>query len=87
MVVTVLSVAVLAYSSIGQAQRTSRRKHWGNATLAAGRHHLGGWKCPASASQPTPAGFGPLHSECKTVISRWPSGVKEGAEFVIPAMN
>ncbi len=49
---------------------------------------FGGWKG---------SGFGDLnqhgsdafrfYTKTKTVTSRWPSGVKEGAEFVIPTMN
>ena len=49
---------------------------------------FGGWKA---------SGFGDLnqhgqdafrfYTKTKTVTSRWPSGVKEGAEFVIPTMN
>ncbi|MDJ1160282.1 CoA-acylating methylmalonate-semialdehyde dehydrogenase, partial [Chelatococcus sp. SYSU_G07232] len=49
---------------------------------------FGGWKR---------SGFGDLnqhgpdairfYTRTKTVTSRWPSGVKEGAEFVIPTMN
>jgi malonate-semialdehyde dehydrogenase (acetylating) / methylmalonate-semialdehyde dehydrogenase len=48
---------------------------------------FGGWKR---------SGFGDLnqhgpdairfYTKTKTVTSRWPSGVKEGAEFVIPTM-
>jgi malonate-semialdehyde dehydrogenase (acetylating)/methylmalonate-semialdehyde dehydrogenase len=49
---------------------------------------FGGWKR---------SGFGDLnqygpdsvrfYTKTKTVTSRWPSGVKEGAEFSIPTMN
>ncbi len=49
---------------------------------------FGGWKR---------SGFGDLnqhgpdairfYTKTKTVTSRWPSGVKEGAEFVIPTMQ
>ena len=49
---------------------------------------FGGWKR---------SGFGDLnhhgpdsvrfYTKTKTVTSRWPSGVKEGAEFVIPTMK
>jgi malonate-semialdehyde dehydrogenase (acetylating)/methylmalonate-semialdehyde dehydrogenase len=28
-----------------------------------------------------------FYTKTKTVTSRWPSGVKEGAEFVIPTMQ
>jgi len=28
-----------------------------------------------------------FYTRTKTVTSRWPSGMKEGAEFVIPTMN
>jgi malonate-semialdehyde dehydrogenase (acetylating)/methylmalonate-semialdehyde dehydrogenase len=51
-------------------------------------HTFGGWKR---------SGFGDLnqhgpdsirfYTKTKTVTSRWPSGVKEGAEFVIPTMK
>jgi malonate-semialdehyde dehydrogenase (acetylating) / methylmalonate-semialdehyde dehydrogenase len=51
-------------------------------------HTFGGWKR---------SGFGDLnqhgpdsirfYTKTKTVTSRWPSGVKEGAEFVIPTMR
>ena len=51
-------------------------------------HTFGGWKR---------SGFGDLnqhgpdsvrfYTRTKTVTSRWPSGIKEGAEFVIPTMN
>jgi len=51
-------------------------------------HTFGGWKR---------SGFGDLnqhgpdsirfYTKTKTVTSRWPSGVKEGAEFVIPTMG
>ncbi len=51
-------------------------------------HTFGGWKR---------SGFGDLnqhgpdsirfYTKTKTVTTRWPSGVKEGAEFVIPTMS
>src|SRR6201988_369312 len=51
-------------------------------------HTFGGWKR---------SGFGDLnqhgptslqfYTKVKTVTSRWPSGIKEGAEFVIPTMD
>ncbi|AYE99347.1 methylmalonate-semialdehyde dehydrogenase (CoA acylating) (plasmid) [Mycobacterium paragordonae] len=51
-------------------------------------HSFGGWKR---------SGFGDLnqhgtasiqfYTKVKTVTSRWPSGIKDGAEFVIPTMN
>jgi malonate-semialdehyde dehydrogenase (acetylating)/methylmalonate-semialdehyde dehydrogenase len=51
-------------------------------------HTFGGWKR---------SGFGDLnqhgpdsirfYTRTKTITSRWPSGVKEGAEFVIPTMG
>ena len=49
---------------------------------------FGGWKR---------SGFGdlnqygtdsvPFYTKTKTVSARWPSGVKEGAEFSMPIMN
>src|SRR5699024_11152148 len=51
-------------------------------------HTFGGWK---------KSGFGDLnqhgpesikfYSKVKTVTQRWPSGIKDGAEFVIPTMD
>ena len=51
-------------------------------------HTFGGWKR---------SGFGDLnqhgpssimfYTKTKTVTSRWPSGIKDGAEFVIPTMD
>ena len=51
-------------------------------------HTFGGWKR---------SGFGDLnqhgpdsirfYTKTKTVTARWPSGIKEGAEFVIPTMR
>jgi len=51
-------------------------------------HTFGGWK---------QSGFGDLnqhgpdsirfYTKTKTVTSRWPSGIKEGAEFSIPTMR
>lgn len=51
-------------------------------------HTFGGWKA---------SGFGDLnqhgpdsirfYTKTKTVTSRWPSGIKDGAEFVIPTMR
>jgi malonate-semialdehyde dehydrogenase (acetylating)/methylmalonate-semialdehyde dehydrogenase len=51
-------------------------------------HTFGGWKR---------SGFGDLnqhgpdsirfYTKTKTVTSRWPSGIKDGAEFVIPTMG
>ncbi len=51
-------------------------------------HTFGGWKR---------SGFGDLnqhgpdavrfYTKTKTVTSRWPSGIKDGAEFVIPTMR
>jgi malonate-semialdehyde dehydrogenase (acetylating)/methylmalonate-semialdehyde dehydrogenase len=53
-----------------------------------GYHTFGGWKR---------SGFGDLnqhgpdsvrfYTKTKTVTSRWPSGIREGASFVIPTMN
>jgi malonate-semialdehyde dehydrogenase (acetylating)/methylmalonate-semialdehyde dehydrogenase len=50
-------------------------------------HTFGGWKA---------SGFGDLnqhgpdsirfYTKTKTVTSRWPSGIKDGASFVIPTM-
>ena len=60
----------------------------GASTGCAERISFGGWKR---------SGFGDLnqhgpdavrfYTKTKTVTSRWPSGIKEGAEFVIPTMK
>jgi malonate-semialdehyde dehydrogenase (acetylating)/methylmalonate-semialdehyde dehydrogenase len=49
---------------------------------------FGGWKNSAfgDLNQHGPDAFR-FYTRTKTVTSRWPSGVKEGAEFVIPTMN
>ena len=49
---------------------------------------FGGWKGSAfgDLNQHGPDAFR-FYTKTKTVTSRWPSGVKDGAEFVIPTMN
>jgi malonate-semialdehyde dehydrogenase (acetylating)/methylmalonate-semialdehyde dehydrogenase len=49
---------------------------------------FGGWKGSGfgDLNQHGPDAFR-FYTKTKTVTSRWPSGVKEGAEFVIPTMN
>jgi malonate-semialdehyde dehydrogenase (acetylating)/methylmalonate-semialdehyde dehydrogenase len=49
---------------------------------------FGGWKRSGfgDLNQYGPDAFR-FYTKTKTVTSRWPSGVKEGAEFVIPTMN
>ncbi len=51
-------------------------------------HTFGGWKRSAfgdlNANGPAVIQF---YTKVKTVTSRWPSGIKDGAEFVIPTMN
>jgi malonate-semialdehyde dehydrogenase (acetylating)/methylmalonate-semialdehyde dehydrogenase len=49
---------------------------------------FGGWKASAfgDLNQHGPDAFR-FYTKTKTVTSRWPSGVKEGAEFVIPTMQ
>ena len=51
-------------------------------------HTFGGWKASmfGDLNQHGPDAFR-FYTRTKTVTSRWPSGVKEGAEFVIPTMN
>src|SRR4029077_8468071 len=51
-------------------------------------HTCGGWKPPRFADL-TPQGPDsiPFYTKTKTVTSRWPTGTKEGAEFVIPTMK
>jgi len=51
-------------------------------------HSFGGWKRSAfgDVNQHGPEGIR-FYTKVKTVTSRWPSGVKEGASFVIPTMN
>lgn len=49
---------------------------------------FGGWKASGfgDLNQHGPDSFR-FYTRTKTVTSRWPSGVKEGAEFVIPTMD
>jgi malonate-semialdehyde dehydrogenase (acetylating)/methylmalonate-semialdehyde dehydrogenase len=49
---------------------------------------FGGWKRSAfgDLNQHGPDAFR-FYTKTKTVTSRWPTGVKEGAEFVIPTMS
>ena len=49
---------------------------------------FGGWKASAfgDLNQHGPDAFR-FYTRTKTVTSRWPSGVREGAEFVIPTMK
>ncbi|MEM9267673.1 MAG: CoA-acylating methylmalonate-semialdehyde dehydrogenase [Pseudomonadota bacterium] len=51
-------------------------------------HTFGGWKKSAfgDLNQHGPDAF-KFYTRTKTVTSRWPSGIKEGAEFSIPTMN
>ncbi|MEM0944173.1 MAG: CoA-acylating methylmalonate-semialdehyde dehydrogenase [Pseudomonadota bacterium] len=51
-------------------------------------HTFGGWKKSAfgDLNQHGPDAFR-FYTRTKTVTSRWPSGVKEGAEFSIPVMG
>ena len=51
-------------------------------------HTFGGWKKSGfgDLNQHGPDAFR-FYTRTKTVTSRWPSGVKEGAEFVIPTMR
>ncbi|QUS57306.1 CoA-acylating methylmalonate-semialdehyde dehydrogenase [Pseudovibrio brasiliensis] len=51
-------------------------------------HTFGGWKRSGfgDLNQHGPDGF-KFYTRTKTVTSRWPSGVKEGAEFSIPTMG
>jgi malonate-semialdehyde dehydrogenase (acetylating)/methylmalonate-semialdehyde dehydrogenase len=49
---------------------------------------FGGWKKSGfgDLNQHGPDAFR-FYTKTKTVTSRWPSGIKEGAEFVIPTMD
>ncbi|MFN3764673.1 MAG: CoA-acylating methylmalonate-semialdehyde dehydrogenase [Aliihoeflea sp.] len=49
---------------------------------------FGGWKASGfgDLNQHGPDAFR-FYTKTKTVTSRWPSGIKDGAEFVIPTMN
>jgi malonate-semialdehyde dehydrogenase (acetylating)/methylmalonate-semialdehyde dehydrogenase len=51
-------------------------------------HSFGGWKRSlfGSHNQHGPDSFH-FFSKLKTVTSRWPSGVKDGAEFIMPTMK
>jgi hypothetical protein len=49
---------------------------------------FGGWKASGfgDLNQHGPDAFR-FYTKTKTVTSRWPSGIKDGAEFVIPTMK
>lgn len=51
-------------------------------------HTFGGWKSSGfgDLNQHGPDAFR-FYTKTKTVTSRWPSGIKEGASFVIPTMH
>lgn len=51
-------------------------------------HTFGGWKRSGfgDLNQHGPAAI-TFYTKTKTVTSRWPSGIKDGAEFVIPTMH
>ena len=51
-------------------------------------HTFGGWKRSGfgDLTQHGPDAFR-FYAKTKAVTSRWPSGIKEGASFVIPTMN
>lgn len=51
-------------------------------------HTFGGWKRSGfgDLNQHGPAAI-QFYTKVKTVTSRWPSGIKDGAEFVIPTMS
>src|SRR5258708_9970220 len=51
-------------------------------------HSFGGWKRSGfgDLNQHGPASI-QFYTKVKTVTSRWPSGIKDGAEFVIPTMD
>jgi malonate-semialdehyde dehydrogenase (acetylating)/methylmalonate-semialdehyde dehydrogenase len=51
-------------------------------------HTFGGWKRSGfgDLNQHGPASI-QFYTKVKTVTSRWPSGIKDGAEFVIPTMK
>ena len=51
-------------------------------------HTFGGWKRSGfgDLNQHGPASI-QFYTKVKTVTERWPSGIKDGAEFVIPTMD
>jgi malonate-semialdehyde dehydrogenase (acetylating)/methylmalonate-semialdehyde dehydrogenase len=51
-------------------------------------HTFGGWKRSGfgDLNQHGPASI-QFYTKVKTVTSRWPSGIKDGAEFSIPTMD
>ncbi len=53
-----------------------------------GYYTFGGWKRSGfgDLNQHGPDAFR-FYTRTKTITSRWPSGIKDGAEFVIPTMN
>ncbi len=51
-------------------------------------HTFGGWKASVFGAHGVhgPEGVN-FYTHLKTVTSRWPAGIKEGAEFVMPVMK
>ncbi|WP_028936928.1 CoA-acylating methylmalonate-semialdehyde dehydrogenase [Pseudonocardia spinosispora] len=56
--------------------------------VPVGYHTFGGWKASGfgDLNQHGPDAFR-FYTKTKTVTSRWPSGVRDGASFVIPTMS
>ena len=56
--------------------------------VPVGYHTFGGWKRSGfgDLNQHGPASI-EFYTKVKTVTSRWPSGIKDGAEFTIPTMD
>ena len=79
---TILTLGI--YSAWAKVRRN--RYFYGNSFIDG--HSFGGWKSSS---------FGDLNqhgtdsikfwTRTKTVTSRWPSGIKDGAEFVMPTMK
>ena len=69
----------------------------GAATMLVVRPALGQSEAQAEVERHGMSGFGDLnqhgpssiifYTKVKTITERWPSGIKDGAEFVIPTMK
>ena len=83
-----LRAIILAQGLVVAAAFTSARAEDVPIPTPLAYHGFGGWKASA---------FGDLNqhgtdairfwTRTKTVTSRWPSGIKEGAEFQMPVME
>ena len=86
---SLFSPAMAMRRVILQAESTSE---WSGSTcrypVPLAYYTFGGWKRSGfgDLNQHGPDAF-KFYTRTKTITSRWPSGIKEGAEFSIPTMG